>query len=410
MLKFAVPGLLLVSSSAVALNGLRPIGVSAESDALGGTGVSNFYNYYDALYKNPAMMATAPGQPGQSQGTFGMTYGAFSPEVRATTGADQAYKKPINDTSAVFPSSFGIGNKISNRFAMATGFYGGGGGADYGEKADSVYRAKSATKVWSLTSGLAFAFARDSSVGINLTATQVDTHASNLSPVKGVITETGGTAYTYGTLVGVRHQIDKATIGVIYQPRQLAYIEKARDIENDGIKNDLSFTAVPTEIATGATWREDDWMIEADYRFLQWSQAEFLKSVGWKDQHVLAFGYEYGGRNRLRLGFNVSTDAVSSRGNTDGFATSTVSGKQMINLAADAFATTSGLGVTNEHYTIGSSHLLRDDLKLNSGLVYMVPGSITRTGTYAPPTGQRDYGWTAKFSGYTAQLDLSYLW
>jgi hypothetical protein len=410
MLKFVVPAFLLASPAAFALNGLRPIGVSAESNALGGTGISNFYNYYDALYKNPAMMANAPGRPGQSQGVFGMTYGAFNPEVRSTTGSDQDFKKPINDTAAAFPSAFGIGNKLSNRFAIATGFYGGGGGADYGEKADSVYRAKSATKVWSLTSGLSFAFAKDSSVGINLTATQVDTHASNLSPVKGVITETGGTAYTYGTLVGWRHQVDKATFGAIYQPRQNAYIQKARDIENDGIKNDLSFTAVPSEFATGVTWREDEWMIEVDYRFLQWSQAEFLKSVGWKDQHVLALGYEYGTKNRLRLGFNVSTDAVSSRGNTDGFATSTVSGKQMINLAADAFATTSGLGVTNKHYTIGSSHELSEALKLNSGVVYMVPGSITRTGSYAPPTGARDYGWTAKFSGFTAQLDLTYLW
>ena len=42
MLKFVVPGLLFFSLPAFAMNGLRPIGVSAESDALGGTGVSNF--------------------------------------------------------------------------------------------------------------------------------------------------------------------------------------------------------------------------------------------------------------------------------------------------------------------------------------------------------------------------------
>ncbi|MCX6129888.1 MAG: hypothetical protein NTX25_12615 [Proteobacteria bacterium] len=410
MYKFLTLILLAWSSLSWALNGLRPIGVSAESNAMGGTGVSTFYNYYDALYKNPALMATAPGRRGQSQAVFGMTYGSFLPKVKATYGEDQDYKKPVNSTSAVFPSSIGYGQRVFDRISMAVGVYGGGGGADYGEKADSVYRARSKTMTFSLTSGLSWAFTPATSIGINGSISSVDTHASNLSITKGTITEIGGRAQTFGTLVGVRHQIDQLSFGAIYQPRQTAFLPKARDIDDDGIKDNLLFTAVPTEYAAGISWQDTSWALVADYRYLEWSKAEFLKSVGWQDQQVLALGFEYGRQHRIRLGYNVSTSAINDKASTDGFGTTTVSQKPLINLAADAFATTSGLGVTDRHYTIGSSHILNQDIKINSAYVYMEPGTLERSGQYNVPTGKKVYGWKSEFAGSTFSVDLTYLW
>lgn len=410
MLRMVWVLLFLWSSACWALNGLRPIGVSAESNAMGGTGVSSFYNYYDALYKNPALMASAPGQTGQSQAVFGMTYGSFEPKVRATYGDDQEYKKPINKTSAIFPSSMGYGQRIYDRLSMAVGVYGGGGGANYGEKADSVYRARSKTMTFSLITGVSWALTPQTSIGINGSLSTVDTHASNLSVTKGTMTEIGGRAETLGTLIGIRHQMDRLSLGLIYQPRQTAFLAKARDIDDDGIKDNLLFSAVPAEYAAGLEWRDDSWAVVMDYRYLAWSKAEFLKSVGWQDQQVIALGFEYGNRHRIRLGTNLSSSAVNSRANTDGFSTTLVSDKPMINLAGDAFATTSGLGVTDHHYTIGSSHVLSDALKINSAYVYMEPGTLQRSGQYNVPTGKKIYGWKSEFGGSTFAVDLTYLW
>ena len=392
------------------MNGLRPIGVSAESNAMGGTGISSFYNYYSALYKNPALMAVAPGTKGQAEAIFGMTYGSFSPKVKANYGDDQDYKKPVNNTSAIFPSSVGYGQRTFERMSMAVGIYGGGGGADYGDKADSVYRAKSRTMIFSLTGGFSWALSPSTSLGINGNVSTVDTRSSNLSVFKGTMTEIGGRAQTFGTLMGLRHQIGQLSFGAIYQPGQTAFLPKARDIDDDGIKDNLLFSAVPSEYAMGLTWQESDWSLVADYRFLQWSEAEFLKSVGWVDQHVLALGFEYGTTHRLLLGFNISSSAVKSKQDTDGLSTALVSQKSMINLAGDAFAATSGLGVTNRHYSIGSSHSLSDAVKIHSAFVYMEPGTLERNGQYKVPTGQKNYGWKSEFSGSTLGVDLSYLW
>ena len=402
--------LLCWGTTGLALNGLRPIGVSAESNAMGGTGVSSFYNYYDALYKNPSLMATAPGRIGQSQAVFGMTYGQFLPKVKATYGEDQAYKKPITGTAAAFPSSIGYGQRIYDRLSMAVGVYGGGGGADYGPEADSVYRARSRTFTFSLTTGVSWAFTPDTSVGINGTWSSVETRASNLSVTKGTMTEIGGKSQTVGTLVGIRHQIDRLTLGAIFQPKQTAFINDARDIDEDGVRDNLLFTAVPTEYAVGANWTDDNWMATADVRMLEWGEAEFLKSVGWKNQNVLALGWEYGGSQRIRLGYNVSTSAVSNRKGTNGFATVQTSQKPLINLASDAFATTSALGVTNQHYTIGSTHRITEALKINTAYVYFEPGSLERSGSYKVDTGIKIYGWRSVFGGSTLSADLTYLW
>lgn len=413
MYKFAGILLFIWSNLALALNGLRPIGVSAESNAMGGTGVSSFYNYYDALYKNPALMAHAPGETGQTQAVFGMTYGSFTPRVRATYGKDMEYKKPINGTSAAFPSSIGIGRRLTDNISMAFGVYGGGGGADYGE-ADVVYRAKSRTMSFSAIAGLSLALTPETSIGINGSISTVDTRASNLSVTKNVEIEFGGAGRTYGTLIGISHRISNSighvVLGLIYQPQQTVFLPDARDIDEDGIKDNLLFSAVPMEAASGITWYTGNFTMALDYRFLRWSKAEFLKSVGWKDQQVIALGVEYGNKHRLRLGTNQSTSAVSNKSATEGYSTTLVSDKPMLNLAGDAFATTSGLGVTNSHYTVGSSHHIGESMKINTAFVYMVPGYLTRNGQYPVVGGEKIYGWKSKFYGSTLAVDLTYLW
>lgn len=402
-------GLSLVSVPGAALNGLRPIGVSAASRALGGTGVASYHNVYEAIYKNPSLMGQSDLSYGEMEATFGMTYGSFTPRVKATYGDDQEYKKPQGASSAVFPSGMGLGQKYSESLSWGLGFYGGGGGADYSE-AQSVYRAKSRTIAYTLAPGMSWNFNNGWSFGANVSISSVDTYASNESITKGTMVDTGGQDITFGSLWGLSYQDGSFSFGAIFQPKQVAFLEDARDIDEDGYDDNLLFAAVPTEIAIGASWKDRRWQLGADYRFLQWSDADFLSSVGWKDQHVLALGYQYGVNHGIRLGANISTDAVTDNFGEDGFGTSTVSDKPMINLAGDAFTSTSALGVTSRHYTMGSFHRISEDLKIESGLVYMDTGSLERAGSYKVPTGTKIYGWRSEFTAYTVQVEASYQW
>ena len=400
---------MLVSTSAVAMNGLRPIGVSAASRSLGGTGVASYYNHYEAIYRNPSLMAHSPMTEGSYQASFGMTLGSFKPRVKATYGEDQEYKTPANKTSGIFPSVFGIGQKVSQQLSWGMGVYGGGGGADYGD-AESVYRSESRTAALSWIPGVSWAFGQGSSIGINTSMTHVDVLAENDSITKGGRTKTGGSDITFGLLLGASHRSDQLTLGASIAPPTTALLKEARDIDEDGTSDNLLFTAMPLEVAVGASWQDEQWSLQADYRFLQWSNAEFLKSVGWKDQHVLALGYSYGQDHRLRLGFNMSNVIVVDHFDQDGFATTLVSQKPMINLAGDAFVATSGIGVTTHHYTVGSFHKLNESLNIESAMVYMAPGSIERAGGYDVPTGRKVYGWRSEFSAVTVQIELGYRW
>ena len=396
------------SHKALALNGLRPIGVSAASRALGGTGVATYHNHYEATYKNPALMSFSPLESGQYQASFALTYGNFMPRVKATYGDDQEFKTPTNRASGIFPSVLGIGKQLTSQVSFGLGAYGGGGGADYRD-APSVYRSKSRTAAVSLISGLSYRLFDNVSVGLSVNGTFVDVIAENDSVTTGERTRTGGAASTLSFLFGASYKKDSLTFGATIGTPATARINDARDIDEDGKLDNLLFTAIPLEAALGISYSGSLLSLYADYRFLNWSKAEFLNSVGWKDQHVLALGLSYGRENKLRMGMNLATKTVTDVFDQDGFATTKVSDLPLINLAGDAFVATSGIGVTTRHYTLGSFHKVSDSLSIETAYVYMAQGSIERSGSYEVPTGRKEYGWRSEFFAQTLQVEMGYV-
>ena len=165
------------------------------------------------------------------------------------------------------------------------------------------------------------------------------------------------------------------------------------------------------EIASGVSYSTQSYKVNLDYRFLQWSTAHFLNSVGWNDQHVVAIGFDgkVANHSSLRVGFNQSTKLIENKMGTNGFDTVLVSNKKMIKLAGDAFATTSALGLSNRHFTFGSSHRLSEFLTLDTAMVYMDQGSLSRSGYFKTPL-PKQYGWEARFQGKTYQVEMIYIW
>lgn len=402
---------MILSSHLYALNGLRPIAVSSESRSLGGVGVGRFLNFYEALYRNPALMSYSELEAGQQVVNFSMTYGQFSPQVRSMTGDDVSFKQPSNDTAGVFPNALGYGYKYSDDVSLALGVFGGGGGGDYSQEA-AIYRAKSKTFAAGISSGISYRMNPNTSLGANITVSKVETRVSNARFSDGKIMTFGGSDVTLGYLLGVNHQISYDWhVGASFQPAQTAYLEKARDIDQDGELDDLLFTAVPLEAAVGLGYIRGRFKAYLDYRFLQWSKAEFLSSVGWNDQHVAAFGLDTRvyKNNRIRFGINQSSRLIENRVGEDGFDTVLVSNKRMLKLAGDAFVTTSALGLSKTHYTVGSSHQISQRFRIETAYVHMGQGALSRSGYYETPT-RKQYGWQAQFKGRTFQVESTYVW
>lgn len=424
--KVIVLGLVLAASvPSMAMIGLRPIGVTAASRALGGTGVANWVSGYDALYKNPALMGLSPLNPGGFDASFGLMAASFQSQARTNfSETDQStgdwQKAEGGGKPVIFPSGVGGSYRAHESFAFGTGFYGGGGGGDYGERAD-ILGARSATIAYSLLQGAAWRLNSRWAVGATLNISQVETEASSLHWENGRRETTGGTALVTGYHIGLAGQPAQGVLlGLFFQPPLTAKLRNARDYyETEGRlpgerRDDVMFTALPLEVAFGLTVAASPQMkLLTEVRFLQWSEAEFLSSIGFEDQVAgsLAMEYEFSQKFMARIGYLYANAANVSQKNPqreNGSELINFQGHPMPRIALSAIASLSGLGVTRQHFTVGTSHIFSEQLTLDTGLVYMAPGTISRNGQrMVKLTGQTTpYGWTSKFRAITFNTEL----
>ena len=413
--------LMLITGQASAMIGLRPIGVTAASRAMAGTGVASWYNGYDAVYKNPALLAISPRQSGQTDVSFGMMAGRFTSRARSNYDPVSDWQYPEGSGDAVFPSGIGGSHRWSGDFAFGVGFYGGGGGADYGDN-EVVQGARSLTVAFSLIPAMAMRLGENWAAGIALNASQVTTEASSLHWISGIREETGGETMSYGYQLGLAGQLrPDLRIGFYLQPPMTSSIPEARDFYESELRlrgerrDTVMFTALPLEVAAGADWQLSAALrLVSEVRFLQWSEAEFLKQIGWDDQVAVSLAGEYmWGDHGLRLGYiycNEASDNVKGTAE-DGLVNINFQGHPLPQVALAAIASLSGIGVTKEHYTMGTTHVLSETLRLDTGLVYMAPGRITRNGSTqtADPQAPDLYGWSSEFTATTLSAELTWI-
>lgn len=407
----------LCSTSATALNGLRPIAPSAVSRAMGGTGLALYSSSFDAVYKNPALLTKQATDSGVSDLTLGMAIGDFRTRAKGNSGrykSDWVY--PNGDTTGVFPSGFGLGYKASNDINLGFGFYGGGGGADYSGQ-DPVLGAKSNVIAFSGVAGAGFPITPQLSVGLSLWATTVSVEATseNFSG-KGPRNETGGKAAVYGLSAGASYKASSTlTLGAYIQPPQTAVIKDGRDYFMEerrapGDRDNVLFTASPFEAALGLAYQASPKILTSvDARFLRWSEAQFLKELGWEDQAVIAMGLAYNldQDNLIRVGYNYGNRPAPDVKMEEGQDLIAFQGHPLPKLAASAISSIAAFGLTQHHYTLGSSHKINSNLLLDTSVTHMAKESITRNGTSFRRSGPPDlYGWTGEFQATIVQLEM----
>ena len=113
-------------------NGGVLIGVSPASQAMGGTGVANFTNGTDAMYKNPALLSELPVENRQATGELYSVYFNQSGSVNYDQDGTGNMKSVSSAASGRVAPSLAVTYKSDEHWAVGLGLISFGGSiADY---------------------------------------------------------------------------------------------------------------------------------------------------------------------------------------------------------------------------------------------------------------------------------------
>jgi Long-chain fatty acid transport protein len=331
-------------TGAFATNGDDLIGVTPNSEAMGGIGVGMPVGSVDSIFRNPAWMSVARSNKVQFGGML------FMPSVKAesnnafisaSTGQPSSASVDSNANLFLVPE-IGIVDRINDKLVFGIGAFGVSGmGTDYsgkgpqqdvfGASVPAFYNMRTTLQFMRIIPALSYQINPMISVGagIDFAYGSLDMNAT----MPNGCTSTGCTGYaSYGggqsTALGIGGQLGVAFnfgnfvyAGLSYQtPISMTY---RHVFDFEGVSNHFNFTGnfqdlkleQPQELAFGVGIAPTDkWNVGADVRWINWSNANGYKDFGWKDQYVFALGtsYKVTPKLTLRAGFNYARSPIRS--------------------------------------------------------------------------------------------------
>jgi len=421
-------------TGAFATNGDDLIGVTPNSEAMGGIGVGMPVGSVDSIFRNPAWMSVARSNKVQFGGML------FMPSVKAeSNNAFTQYNGPnANPTpgSASVDSSanlflvpeIGIVDRINDKLVFGIGAFGVSGmGTDYSGKGPqqvigqnssgpvtipAFYNMRTTLQFMRIIPALSYQINPMISVGagIDFAYGSLDMNAT----LPYGCTPTGCSGYaSYGggqsTALGIGGQLGVAFnfgnfvyAGLSYQtPISLTY-RHVFDFKDASLNQNFtgSFQDLkleqPQELAFGVGIAPTDkWNVGADVRWINWSNANGYKDFGWKDQYVFALGtsYKVMPKLTLRAGFNYARSPI--RSNNFGYNNSQtpaayIDGYPFNQYAIDFFNLYGFPAITEEAVTVGGSYQFTNTFGVSLAYEHDFQNSVTDSGycyngqTYVP--------------------------
>jgi len=337
-IKLAVAAALaLGATSAFATNGDNMIGLSAESRALGGTGIAHYMGSANAL-TNPALLAKIKGK---DEFIFAGTI--FDADVKASTTdgypatSGTGIGRTSDEAASVIPA-ISLSHRINDKLVLGLGMYGTAGmGTDWraGDTAHTgyigLYNMRSSLMLMQFAPSLAYG---TDTYGIGLTAivqygalsVDYDTHdgAGNRNHIGSGVSNDIGYGFQIG---GFYVPVKNLTIGAVYK--------SAIDME---YKNQISDAALafgygsnpgamaakgdhleqPAEYGVGVSYDMNALTLTADVKEIKWSDAKGYKDFGWDDQTVYALGVKYSADSYWAgIGYNYGKNPVPNNKSTE---------------------------------------------------------------------------------------------
>ncbi len=403
----------LLASSAFATNGTNMIGLGAQSNAMGGTGVAASYGS-ETIIANPAMIGKTTG----TEFTFGGTY--FVPTVKTTNniknsasgGAVPVGKgtSTANDTNVV--PAVSLSSRINGNLTFGIGMFGTSGmGVDYKDKS-SLFNAQTNLQIMKFAPTLSY---NTSKFGLGISPilqygaldisfqSQVHDHAPatatrpngnplyigagglvSIAPSNTPLMKTIGSGAAsdlgFGYNIGGYFNVTEGlTLGASYlSPISMNYNGQ---LSTAGKAFGLTYSdklEQPSEIKVGAEYAFGSFTLNADYKQVAWGSAEGYKDFGWKDQNVVSIGGKYAtNKFWVGLGYNHGNSPISEQ------AQSTTNPQAAYAAAAtNVFNNTFFPATTESHFTFGGGYSLTKAVSIE-GAVVIAPEVTTTFDTSA---------------------------
>ena len=404
-----------LSPAAFATNGTQLIGIGPTSRAMGGVGIAAPQDAISAVFSNPAGMCFGPYCP-TSQFDFAGTL--FMPEPQAEVKASgQTFKADSRDNNYAIPAigfSVPIG-EAESRWRFGLSAYGVSGlGVDYRDTAidqpnfffggtqplaAGIYTN---TQLMKFAPTIAYQALMNLSVGLSA---QVNYSALDLGD--GTVA-----AYSYGVKLGAIYKpIDPLSIGLVYTSPQEATYNHVYDFSGNGRRQNLTLEQ-PQELGLGVAYEffGPRLLLEANGKWINWSDAEGFEDFDWDDQYVIALGAQWEAIDHLffRVGYNYAESPVDENDNFNGSFLGpggpelvNVQGKNLPRYYYESFRVVGLPAVMEHHITAGIGYEIGDSLKIDLSYMHAFENDVTETGT-APD------GSNAKLKSEMYQNSLSF--
>ena len=386
---------------AFATNGINLIGIGPIARSMGGVGIAQPMDAISAVFSNPAAMCFGKYCPG-SEFNFASTL--FMPKIDAKvthSGSPLAssgiFQADSEDNIYPIPAigfSVPVGPEGSKwRFGLAA--YGVSGlGVDYRNTSLDNSRfydftplppemrpadylpmvAGEYTQLQIMKFAPSFAYQATPNLSIGL-ALPVD---------YGVLDLKSGSSsgFALGLLPGIIYKpIENLSLGLTYTaPQKINY----KNVLSFGGPNYSLELESPQQVGFGIAYDffETGLVLEADVKWINWSNADGYQDFDWEDQTVFAVGAQYQATDKLvlRAGYNYAKNPVNEHNNFIGTTTTTVQGITMPTYYYETFRIIGFPAIVEHHVTLGIGYQFTDAFSLDLGFVYAVENTMTETG------------------------------
>ena len=369
---------------AFATNGVNLIAVGPIARSMGGVGVAQPMDAISAVFSNPAAMCFSEYCPG-SEFNFAATL--FMPKIDAkVTNYQGTFSADAEDNIYPIPAigfSVPLGADGSKwRFGLAA--YGVSGlGVDYRNTSlenTDVYGgfpmiAGEYTQLQIMKFAPSFAYQATPNLSFGL-ALPVDYGTLDLR-------NGSSSGFALGVLPGIIYKpIENLSLGLTYTaPQKIDY----KNVLSFGGPNYSLEMESPQQVGLGIAYDffGTGLVLEADVKWINWSNADGYQDFDWDDQTVFAIGAQYQATDKLalRAGYNYAKNPVNEHSNFNGSTITTVQGISMPTYYYETFRIIGFPAIVEHHITLGIGYKFTDAFSLDLGFVYAFENTMTETGT-----------------------------
>jgi long-chain fatty acid transport protein len=355
--------------------------------AMGGVGVAAPQDALSAVFSNPAAMCFGPYCPG-SEFNFDATVFMPSAETKIKVdamGINTGWEESDSDMYLI--PALAIAVPITDKLRFGFAGYGVSGlGVDYNDKFDlnptpgtgtqDVYTDLSIMKI---APNIAYLVTPNFSIGASL---HVNMGVLDLDYKDGT-----STGWSIGGQIGAIYKTGPVSLGLVYVTPQKIDHEGVADLDGDGSADDLELES-PQSVGFGIAFEpiQQVLLIEADVKWLNWSDAAGYEDFGWEDQWVFNIGAQYKPTSKLalRAGYNYGKNPVEEHNGWEGVLSPTVNvqGKDVNRFQYEVLRITGFPAIVEHHITAGIGYQITKNISLNLGYMHAFENDIEETGTF----------------------------